>query len=316
MQPTLRHRIVNFVHSTLLLGGIAVIGWISISAIAGTFVSLMVVAGLILGSLLSGPAARTALLSFYRARPLTEREFPEGIAMLRELARRASLPAEPRLYYIPSAVPNAFAIGGPSGGRVCISDGLLRLLDRRELAGVLAHEVSHIANRDLWIMAIADVMTRATSMISYAGQFILVVNLPLLLVGAVTVPWIVPLLLIFSPTIISLLQLALSRAREFDADLGAAQLTGDPMGLASALVKLDRQRGQFWEEILLPGRRMPDPSLLRTHPPTEQRIAQLREIAASSAVRRPVVAAGADPVRTLIEPVTCSPRMHITGSWL
>ena len=81
--------------------------------------------------------------------------------------------------------------------------------------------------------------------------------------------------LILAPTIGSLLQLALSRAREFDADLKAATLTRDPAGLASALRKLDRYQGAFWEEIVLPGRRMPEPSLLRTHPPTAERIERL-----------------------------------------
>ncbi|WP_227272060.1 M48 family metalloprotease [Roseobacter weihaiensis] len=104
-------------------------------------------------------------------------------------------------------------------------------------------------------------------------------------------PWIVPILLVVSPTIMALLRLALSRTREYDADRGGAELTGDPAGLASALLKLERRTGRFWEEMILPGRRIPDPSLLRTHPPTEERVRRLQELtgkALSSAERGPV----------------------------
>jgi heat shock protein HtpX len=189
---------------------------------------------------------------------------------------------------------------------------------------VFAHEIAHVANRDLWIMGLADVMARATALLSYAGQFLLIVNLPLLLFGAVTIPWIVPVVLIFAPTGMSLLQLALSRAREFDADRAAAELTGDPMGLAAALGRLERRPGRFWEEILLPGRRMPEPSVLRTHPRTEQRIERLEELARERRQRgrdgeggrrdRRDGDGGADiPVR--IVPVRHPPRLRWTGVW-
>ena len=88
-------------------------------------------------------------------------------------------------------------------------------------------------------------------------------------------PWLLVLTLALAPTFVSLLQLALSRAREFDADIDAAGLTGDPVGLASALDKLQRRQGSLWETILMPGGRIPDPSLLRTHPKTEERIVRL-----------------------------------------
>jgi len=315
MRPTLRHRLVNLLHSALLLVGMAVIGWVSMTMITSAWIAGAVVLGLIAGMLLAPSTPRRLLLSFYAARPLDERAFPEGVALLRTLAERAGLPRRPELFYIPSAAPNAFAIGNPGDSTICISDGLLRLLDRREFAGVLAHEVSHVANRDLWIMGLADIMTRATSLVSYIGQFILLVNLPLLLVGAVTVPWALPLILIFAPTIMSLLQLALSRAREFDADLGAVRLTGDPEGLASALLKLERRLGRFWEDIFLPGRRMPEPSLLRTHPPTEERVARLRALAKSEDGPRHPARPRPSSIPASISPVHHTPRLRWTGVW-
>lgn len=279
MSAVLRHRLRNLAQSALLLGGMAAIGAVCISAFFGTAGVVWAVLGMV-GAFLLGPQIpRGYLLSLYGARRLSPHDLPEVQRTLESLARRAKLPATPELYYIPSTVPNAFSVGAPESSAIAVSDGLLRLLTLREFTGVLAHEMSHIVHHDLWIMGLADVISRVTALMSLSGQVILLVNLPLLMIGVVTVPWMVPLLLLFAPTIMSLLQLALSRAREFDADLGAARLTGDPMGLAAALGKLERRQGRFWEEILLPGRRIPDPSLLRTHPPTEQRVERLRQLA-------------------------------------
>ncbi|GAB4235591.1 MAG: zinc metalloprotease HtpX [Methyloligellaceae bacterium] len=282
MTPTFRHRILNLAQSALLIGAMAVLAWAIVATIAGPDLTLAIVAGSILGLLFMPALPKGLLLSAYGARELAAPEFPDGVSMLHALGERAGLPRPPALYYIPSELPNAFAMGTPQDSVVCVTDGLLRLLNRRELAGVLAHEVSHIANRDLWIMGLADAMSRAVSVASWIGQFVLFINLPLLLAGAAHVPWHIPLLLIFSPTIMALMQLALSRTREYDADRGAVALTGDPEGLASALLKLEQRTGRFWEEIFLPGRRIPEPSLLRTHPPTQERVRRLRELAADA----------------------------------
>lgn len=278
MLESARHKTLNLIHSALLLAGMAVLAWFILSAIAGPGLTLAIIVGSVLGLLLSPGIPRRFLLNAYGARRLSGRDFPEGVAMLSALAHRAGLPRVPELYYVPSQLPNAFAMGRLDESVICLSDGLLRLMNRRELAGVLAHEVSHIANRDLWIMGLADAMSRAVSLASWIGQMILLLNLPLILAGLAYVPWQVPLLLMFSPSIMALLQLALSRAREYDADRGGALLTGDPEGLASALLKLERRAGHFWEEMFLPGRRIPEPSLLRSHPPTDERVRRLRAL--------------------------------------
>ncbi|NNF77551.1 MAG: M48 family metalloprotease [Rhizobiales bacterium] len=315
MTTTFRHQFFNILQTALLLGAIGTIGWLVLSSLFSGIVAAFAVVGIGIAAVVGPGWSAASMLRSYGARQLGEREFPEANAMLAHLANQAALPAAPKLYYLPSAAPNAFATGSIDDSVVCVSDGLLRLLNRREFFGVLAHEVTHIANRDLWIMGLADVMSRAVSLASYVGQFILLLNLPLLLIGALTVPWIVPLMLIFAPTVISLLQLALSRSREFDADLGAAKLTGDPLGLASALAKLERRSGRFWEDIFLPSRRMPDPSLLRTHPPTEDRISRLKELAA----RLQTTISGDQDRRVQIPPrlapVTRKPRLRWTGAW-
>lgn len=309
MQPSIRHRIVNLLQSGLIVLGMAAIAWISVSAVAGPAITLMAVAGVVLGLLLAPSGPRQMILSAYGARRLGRSEFPLGVRILEELARRSGLPATPALYYVPSTLPNAFAMGTPGDSVICVSDRLLRMLDRRELAGVLAHEVSHIANRDLWIMGLADVMSRAVSVISYVGQLVLLLNLPLFLVGAATVPWQLPLILIFAPSVMALLQLALSRTREYDADLGAARLTGETRGLISALAKLERRVGRFWEDIVLPGRRIPEPSLLRTHPPTGSRIARLKAVADLREDFPHAPGTAVPPVTR----VTRRPRFHASG---
>ena len=126
--------------------------------------------------------------------------------------------------------------------------------------------------------------------------------------------WLLIALLVLSPTIASLLQLALSRTREYDADLDAAGLTGDPRGLASALEKLERYQGGLFETLLLPGRRVPQPSLLRTHPPTRDRIARLLALEPEAAPRiLGSMTSEALPAR--FRTVPGGPRWRATGLW-
>lgn len=304
MTPTLRHRLNNFAQSVLILAGMGALVWAMVRLIAGPDMALGVMLGWLAVMLVSPAVPRRLLLSAYGAQRLDAGHFPEGVAIVAELARRASLPRTPELWYVPSRLPNAFAMGHPEDSAICVTDGLLRLLDARELAGVLAHEVAHVAHRDLWIMGLADAMSRLVSAASWTGQLLLLLNLPLLAAGQAVVPWGAALLLVISPTVMALLQLALSRSREFDADLGAARLTEDPRGLASALLKLERRTGRFWEDILLPGRRIPEPSLLRTHPPTQERVARLLELATGSPIRLPV------PTAWRPRPEPGRPRFH------
>ncbi|MAW88553.1 MAG: peptidase M48 Ste24p [Phyllobacteriaceae bacterium] len=268
-----RHRSLNRFHTWLLVAGslglLGVTAWIFAGV---TGVVLAVFFGAIALSAMQGVSPKI-VLSMYKAREAGPDLFPSGNRIVTELARRANLPAVPRLYIVPSRMMNAFAVGRPDDSAVAITDGLARALTERELAGVLAHEISHIAHEDLKVMALADIVTRYTSAMSTAGFVLLFFNL----FGG-GLPWLAILLLLAAPTIGSLLQLALSRTREFDADLGAAMLTGDPDGLSSALWKLERFQVRQWEGMMLPGGRMPAPSILRSHPKTEERVARLSRL--------------------------------------
>jgi heat shock protein HtpX len=287
MQPTLprhllerrRHRALNTVHTWLLAGGSLTL--LAVTAyVFGGLIGVAVAIGL--GALSLAAMSRASpqmVLSMYKASPVEAAHFPEAVAILRELARRAELPAVPKLYVVPSQTLNAFAVGRRDDSAIAITDALVRRLTMRELAGVLAHEVSHVAHEDVRVMAFADIVSRYTSVMSTVGILSLFINLGGFAGGyEAPVPWLGVAVLVAAPTIGGLLQLALSRTREFDADLGAAILTGDPDGLSSALVKLERAQRRHWESLMLPQGRVPDPSILRSHPPTEERIARLRAI--------------------------------------
>lgn len=277
-----RHRVVNMIHTWLLAGGslalLAVTAWI-FGGPAG------VVAAVVFGGLSMLAIRRISpqmVLTMYKAQPVSRADFPAGIAIIEELARRAGLPAAPKLFVVPSRMMNAFAVGRRGDSVIAVTDALIQRLTARELAGVLAHEMSHIAHEDVKVMALADMVSRYTSIMSTVGILSLFLNLGGFAGGyEAPVPWFGVLVLVFAPTVGGLLQLALSRTREFDADLGAAMLTGDPDGLASALLKLERAQRGMWESLMLPGGRIPDPSVLRTHPPTKERIARLMAFKAS-----------------------------------
>jgi heat shock protein HtpX len=269
-----RHRVLNRLHTWLLIGGslllLAVSAWIYAGPVGIGYAVVFGAVSLFAMRRVSPPM----VLRMYKAQPVTRAQFPLGVEMIEELSRRAELPSVPKLHVVPSNLMNAFAVGRQSDSAIAVTDALVRNLTARELAGVLAHEISHIAHEDIKVMALADVVSRFTSFLSTMGMFTAVFNLG----GFFQIPWSAVLLLLVAPTVGSVLQLALSRTREFDADLGAAMLTGDPDGLSSALVKLERGNKRGWEGMILPGGRIPDPSILRSHPRTEDRIAKLNAL--------------------------------------
>ncbi|GGB88495.1 Zn-dependent protease [Marinobacterium zhoushanense] len=215
------------------------------------------------------------VMKLYGARALPRGQLPALDQVVEWLSERAGLEAVPTLYLIPSRVMNAFSVGRRGHSAIALSDAMIRRLSLRELVGVLAHEISHIRHNDLWVMGLADLFSRLTSLLAFVGQALLILNLPLLLLGLVTINWWLILLLVIAPVISALAQLALSRTREYAADLHAAQLTGDPEGLALALDLIERTQGGWLEHVLMPGRKIPEPSLLRTHPETDERVERL-----------------------------------------
>lgn len=314
---SLAHKRRNGLHSAVLLGGIGVILAVPtyiVWGLAGAVLTLLVLAALFTFAPTVPPET---MMRLYRARLVPANDNTQLSSLVDVLAHRAELPKRPALYVIPSMTLNAFAAGTPDRAAIAVTEGLLRRLSLREIAGVLAHEMSHIRNNDLHIMGFADIVTRLLQMLSYVALTLTVLNLLFALQQEQLVSWWTVLMFYLAPAISSLLQLALSRAREFDADLEAVGLTGDPLGLASALRRLDNYTGRVWEDLMfpVPARRVPQPSLLRTHPTTEDRISRLMQIG-NRANLEPIKIVEQPMISMVgVGPIEMRPRYRWPGLW-
>jgi heat shock protein HtpX len=230
------------------------------------------------------------VLAMYRAQPVDEAAAPELYSMVRGLATRAQVPM-PKVYIIPTDTPNAFATGrNPEHAAVAVTEGIMRILNREELEGVIAHELSHVKNRDTLIMTIAATMAGAITYLAHMAQFAAIFGGSRRdsderggggVFGALA-------LAILAPIAAMLVQLAISRAREFHADATGARIAGKPFGLASALEKLDQASKALPMDatpatahlfIVNPLSGSMLRSLFSTHPSTEERVARLRAMA-------------------------------------
>lgn len=280
------HRMANFVKTAALLAAMSALVLFVGQTIGGT--SGLLWAGVAVAVMNFGSFwfSDSLALMMNRARPLPRGELPWLDAMADDLARAARLPKAPRLYVIDTPTPNAFATGrSPDKAAVAVTTGLLQLMNRRELAGVLAHELSHVKHRDTLIMTVAATLAGVISHVAqmafwFGGSFLRhddddEGSNPLVALG----------LLIVAPITATLIQLAISRSREFDADAAAAELTGDPEGLASALARLEQGNRMLPLEhspatahlfIVNPLSGRGVMNLFATHPPVAQRIERLR----------------------------------------
>ncbi len=275
------HHIENWVTTGLLLmmmaGLLALIGWI-VLGVNGVLLTVAFGASFLYIGYQTPPEFIMRILG---ARRLTFQEAPHLFNIVRLLADRAGIAKMPELFYISSELRQSFTVGGAHGSSaIAITGGLIHGLSVREAAAVLAHEMSHVRNRDLAVMRIADLITGLTRSLSFAGLVLLLFQLPLYASGEHLFPLVGVILLIFAPLISALIQLAVSRTREFAADESAVEICGDPRGLASALEKIEADHGKLlWLRGWLPQRRPPEPSFLRTHPETAERVRRLLEMA-------------------------------------
>jgi heat shock protein HtpX len=222
-----------------------------------------------------GPAvSREAMYRWFGARLLSPAERPELFCILAKVCGRAGLSRLPDLYCL--AAPgnmNAYAFGGPEGGAIVLTEGLLRSMTRDEIAGILAHEVAHIRNNDSWTMNWANALRHAIDWTSLAGLALIRTQHHR---GGMAASRPLAALLSAAPALGPLLRLALSRVRELDADATALELTGDSHALIAALSKLERHHGGFSAASSFEDDRM---RLLRSHPATSERVGTLRSLA-------------------------------------
>jgi heat shock protein HtpX len=224
------------------------------------------------------------VLSMYHAQEVTEQEAPDLFNLVRQLTQQAGLPM-PRVYIIPDPSPNAFATGrNPDHAAVAVTEGILRLLSWEELSGVIGHELGHVKNRDILIQSVAATIGAAITYLAYFGMFFrgssddrgggsAIASL---------------LMVILAPLAAAVIQMAISRSREYQADASGAKFCGHPLWLANALKKLEMGAQQVPMQaekatahmfIVHPFSAGGISKLFSTHPPTEERIARLEAMA-------------------------------------
>lgn len=277
----------NFARTALLLAGLTalflVVGYL-IGGWGGAAIALVVALGM---NAYAYWNADTVVLRRYGAQPVTRQTAPELHGIVEELARRAGLPM-PKVYVIENPQPNAFATGrSPENAAVAATTGLLRHLSREEIAGVMAHELAHVRNRDTLTMTVTATVAGAISMLANFGLFFGGAgarNNPLGGLGVLLVA-------ILAPIGAMLVQFAISRSREYEADRVGAEISGNPLWLAGALAKLQRgatsidnvaaERNPATAHMFIinPLHMRSIDGLFSTHPRTEERIRRLQAMA-------------------------------------
>ena len=272
----------------------------------GLLLSVLTVLLVVVGQVIGGPRGATMAFAFallmnagaywfsdkivlkmYRAQPLEESQAPGVVRSVREIAGRSGMPM-PKLYWIPTETPNAFATGrDPKHAAVAVTSGILKIMDEEELKGVLAHELSHVKNRDTLVMSIAATVAGAIAMLATWARWSMFFGGGRNRGGSGVFQLIALLVIsILAPLAAMLIQTTISRTREYGADATGAKLTGNPHGLANALEKLDAAVRRRPLEginpatahlfIVNPLRADAMAKLFSTHPPMAERVRRLR----------------------------------------
>jgi heat shock protein HtpX len=270
------------------LGGLLVLGGQALGGTGGMVIGLGIA---LVMNFASYFWSDKLVIKMTRSRPVTEQEAPWLYKIVRDITARAKMPM-PKLYVMPAAQPNAFATGrNPEHAAVAVTEGILNVLDERELEGVLAHEIAHVRNRDILIGAVAATVATAITFVARIAMWGALLgggrddedSGPFGAIGYL-------LFLLLAPIAAILIQMAVSRSREAQADRSGAELLGDPTPLANALIKIDAAARQTPSPQVSPSvahvflqnpfRGKNVMKLFMSHPPLEERIEQLRQLGA------------------------------------
>jgi heat shock protein HtpX len=277
----------NLMKTAILMAAITAL-FMAIGSLLGGRSGMMLALAIALGmNFFSYWFSDKLVLRMYNAREVDATSAPQFYTMVQELAQRAGLPM-PKVYLIDEQAPNAFATGrNPQHAAVAATTGIIRVLTERELRGVMAHELAHVKHRDILISTVSATMAGAISMLANFAMFFGGRDSE----GRSTNPIVGLLVMILAPLAASLIQMAISRAREFEADRGGAEISGDPRALASALEKIhayargipmaaaERHPETAQMMIMNPLRAGGLRGLFSTHPATEERVERLLAMA-------------------------------------
>ncbi len=270
----------NYLRTTVLLAGLIALFMFIGQVLGGTQGMLIALVFAATLSFISYWFSDKLVLKMYRAREVDERTAPELVVMVRQLSQRARLPM-PKVYIVPDVAPNAFATGrSPRLAAVAVTEGLMRLLSREELEGVIAHELAHVRNRDMLISTIAAVLASAIMFLARMAFWFGSGDDRNNIIGGL-------LMMILAPLAAMMVQMAISRSREYGADATGAAIAGTPLGLAQALRKMGQVSGR------IPPAAAGNPAtahmmivnhfsgrgvfrLFSTHPPIEKRVMRLQ----------------------------------------
>ena len=270
------HQRLNLQQTVLLVAGLtsvlALVGWL----VGGYDLMITTVSSILIIVMIAPYISPMLALRMHKAQQLSENDLPSIHALLNELTLKANLSHKPKLYYMPTRMMTAFTVGLKHNAAIALTDGLLRRMNRRELNAILAHEISHIKNQDMRIMAIADVINQMTWIISILGFLLILINLPFSIFTEFSVPWSLIVLFVILPIMTTLMKMKLSRTREFEADYSAAEITQDPSALISALSRLEYRELRWLTQFFWSPNKNTEPSQLRTHPDTDDRIDRLK----------------------------------------
>jgi len=279
---------MNAVRTTFLMALLTVLLMLAGRAIGGQngMLFALVMAGVM--NFVSYWFSDKIVLAMYGAQQVTEAEAPELYGMVRQLAVQAGLPM-PKVYLIPSDTPNAFATGrNPEHAAVAATNGIMRILSREELMGVMAHELSHVKHRDILIGSVAATIAGAITYLANMAQWAAIFGGGRDREGEGGGGFSLLVMAIVAPLAAMLIQMAISRSREYAADRGGAEVSGNPLWLASALRKLEMANQQIPMQanaatahmfIVNPLTGGGIASLFSTHPPVQERVKRLEELA-------------------------------------
>lgn len=275
-----RHHIIGFTQTLMLIGILVYVTFSAARILLGDGAAIAVIVGFA-GFAVASMENRRVQMPL-GSRHVTMYEAPEVLKRLQYLSSRAQLERVPELYVVPSPVANAVTTGGAGNATIVVTTELLRRLNLRELTAVLAHEVAHVRNGDLYIFALSNAIRTVGRMIAGFTLFFLFIAFPVLALTGSFIPPQALLFLAAVPVVGLLTQLAIMRTREFQADLTAVEITDDARGLASALRRLEQPTFTVWDWLVpkTPKRRENTMGeLLRSHPDTDERVRRLEGIA-------------------------------------